>query len=114
MKVLTPRYDNYPFDIDQCAPLPKPDEEKKKKGGKGWIAAIVVPGFLVLCICFCSCPCIPRSKLPAGSEAVAPADDGWGPYKCILAVRDGGRELIPGKLATARNVAFYSCGGKEH
>jgi hypothetical protein len=29
-------------------------------------------------------------------------------------VRDNGKELIPGKLATARNRAFFSAEGKEH
>ena len=52
--------------------------------------------------------------MPAGSDALAPADDGWGPYKCILAVRDNGRELIPGKYCTSKNMAFFSMGGKEH
>jgi len=55
-----------------------------------------------------------RKPLPAGHDAVGPADDGWGPYKCILAVRDGGRELIPGKLCTSKNIAAYPYGGKEH
>ena len=54
------------------------------------------------------------SILKTGSEAIGPANDGWGPYKCILAVRDNGKELIPGKLATARNQAFFSMGGREH
>lgn len=54
------------------------------------------------------------SKLPPGLEAIAPATDGWGPYKCILAKRDNGRELIPGKLAMSKNMAFFSYGGKEH
>ena len=52
--------------------------------------------------------------LPAGSDAIGPANDGWGPYKCILAVRDNGKELIPGKLATSKNQAFFSYGGREH
>jgi hypothetical protein len=56
----------------------------------------------------------PGSVLPSGSEAIAPADDGWGPYKPILAIFDNGRELIPGKLCTSKNKAFYSKGGREH
>lgn len=63
---------------------------------------------------YCWCPCIPRKALPAGSDAIAPANDGWGPYKCILAIRDNGQEKIPGKLATSKNMAFFSMGGKEH
>ena len=52
--------------------------------------------------------------LPAGSDAIAPANDGWGPYKPILAIFDDGRELIPGKLCTSKNRAYYSKGGGEH
>jgi hypothetical protein len=48
--------------------------------------------------------------LPTGSEAIAPADDGWGPYKPILAVK--GDELIPGLLATGKNIAAYLEHGK--
>jgi hypothetical protein len=29
-------------------------------------------------------------------------------------VKDNGKELIPGKLATSKNMAFYSWGGGEH
>ena len=67
----------------------------------------------MVCCCY---PCClkARKPLPAGHDAVGPADDGWGPYKCILAVRDNGRELIPGKLCTSKNVATYPYGGNEH
>ena len=60
--------------------------------------------------------CWPKhhAPLPAGSDAIAPANDGWGPYKPILAIFDNGRELIPGKLCTSKNRAFYSKGGGEH
>ena len=62
-------------------------------------------------VCCCYPCCLKKRKpLPAGHDAVGPADDGLGPYKCILAVRDGGRELIPGKLCTSKNVAYYSYG----
>jgi hypothetical protein len=40
--------------------------------------------------------------LAAGSEAIAPANDGWGPYKPILAIFDDGKEMIPGKLCTSK------------
>ena len=67
----------------------------------------------MVCCCY---PCClkARKPLPAGHDAIGPADDGWGPYKPILAVRDNGRELIPGKLCTSKNVATYPYGGKEH
>jgi len=73
----------------------------------------VLGGIWMVCCCY---PCClkKRKPLPAGHDAVGPADDGWGPYKCILAVRDGGRELIPGKLCTSKNIAAYPYGGKEH
>ena len=72
----------------------------------GWLVPIIVLGFFILFILYFWCPCKPRTKLTAGSDAIAPADNGWGPYKCILAVK--GEELIPGKLATSKNVAFYT------
>jgi hypothetical protein len=65
-------------------------------------------------VCCCYPCCLKKRKpLPAGHDAVGPADDGRGPYKCILAVNDG-RELIPGKLCTSKDVATYPYGGKEH
>ena len=51
-------------------------------------------------------------------DAVAQANDGWGPYLPVLVVtgqRDSqGEELIPGKFCTSKNCAFYSKGGGEH
>jgi hypothetical protein len=69
--------------------------------------------------CCYTCCLKKRKPLPAGHDAVGPADDGWGPYQCILALRDSGselipNELIPGKLCTSKNVATYPYGGKEH
>ena len=90
-----------------------PKENNENAGKVVGIIFGVLGGIWMVCCCY---PCClkKRKPLPAGHDAVGPADDGWGPYKCILAVRDGGRELIPGKLATSKNMAFFSYGGKEH
>jgi hypothetical protein len=40
--------------------------------------------------------------------------NGEGLLSPILAIVDGGKELIPGKFWTKINMAFYSYGGKEH
>jgi hypothetical protein len=81
--------------------------------GAGGIIGIVL-GSLCFLSCFYRCCCRERTALPAGSEAIAPADDGWGPYKPILAITNHANELIPGKFCTSKNMAFYSYGGKEH
>ena len=51
-------------------------------------------------------------------DAVAQADDGYGPYLPILAVTgkedENGPELIPGKYCTVQKRAFWSSGGREH
>ena len=53
-----------------------------------------------------------RKTLPEGHEAYGPADDGQGPYKCILAIKENGKELIPGKLSHHK-VATYTYHGRE-
>lgn len=76
------------------------------------MAGILIP--LLLCILYWWFPCVTRKELPAGSDAIAPANNGYGPYKCILAIRDNGREKIPGKLSRSGNQALFTMGGKEH
>jgi len=48
-------------------------------------------------------------------DAIAQADDGWGPYTPILAITGHSpEELIPGKFCQSKGRSFYSKGGREH
>ena len=120
--LLQPTYENYPFAKEECKEM----NEIRGSDIERIMTAIVISVcifWIILyigCLSFSTiknqvryywCPCLRRTPLPSGSDAIAPADDGWGPYKCILAVRDNGRELIPGKLASSKNQAFYSSDG---